>query len=69
MLKNLTQFKVLINDFECTFNFESNCPIEVAKESILQALKWIGKVEDQAKEQAQLQKEQAEQPPTEDIAS
>lgn len=62
MQKNFTQFKSVINEFESYFHFDVNCPIEVAKASLLECLKWIGKIEDtvkQAQEQAnQVQKDE-----------
>ena len=49
MLKNITQFKVLIGDQECLFHFDQQCSIGVAKEALFACLKWLGQVEDQAK--------------------
>jgi hypothetical protein len=49
MLKNITQFKSVINGIETLFHFEQNTPIATAKEAILECLKWLGQVEDQAK--------------------
>ena len=49
MLKNLTQFKSVINGIETFFHFDQACPIEVAKQAILECLKWVGQVEDNIK--------------------
>lgn len=70
MQKNFTQFKSVINDFESYFHFDVNCPIEVAKASLLECLKWIGRIEDAAKlaqeQSCEDQKdEQKEEPPEE----
>ncbi len=32
MIKNVTQFKAIINEVECIFSFDANCPTNVAKE-------------------------------------
>ncbi len=58
MLKQVTQFKAVIQGIESIFHFDSNCPIAVAKEALLQCLKWLGQVEDQAKSQAEAQVEE-----------
>lgn len=58
MLKQVTQFKAVIQNIESIFHFDSNCPIAIAKESLLECLKWIGQVEDAAKQQAAIEEEQ-----------
>jgi hypothetical protein len=58
MLKQITQFKVIVNDIESAFHFESSCPVTVAKEAVFACLKWLGQIEDAAKES----KENSEQP-------
>ena len=50
MIKNITQFKCVINELECVFSFEANCPTTVAKEGLLECLKWIGNIEDASRE-------------------
>lgn len=49
MLKNLAQFKSVIQGMENTFHFEQGCPISIAKESLFECLKWLGQIEDQAR--------------------
>lgn len=49
MQKQVTQFKSIINDVESIFHFDSNCPTALAKEALLECLKWIGSIEDAAK--------------------
>ncbi len=61
MLRNLTQFKSVINGIENCFQFDINCPVEVAKASLFECLKWIGQIEDQAKAQEQAKKDAEEQ--------
>jgi len=46
MLRNITQFKSVVDTFESTFNFDVNTPIPVAKQQIFDCLKWIGSVEE-----------------------
>lgn len=50
MNKQITQFKTIIQEIECLFHFDSTCPTHIAKEALLECLKWIGKIEDKAKE-------------------
>jgi hypothetical protein len=57
MQKQITQFKAIVKDIECTFHFDQNCPIAVAKEALLQCLKWVGQIEDAVKAQSQAQEE------------
>ena len=49
MLKNITQFKSIIQGIESNFHFDQDCPVAVAKEALFECLKWLGKIEDQAK--------------------
>jgi hypothetical protein len=51
MIKQTTQFKAVFEGIENNFYFDANCPIPLAKESLLQALKWVGQIEDQLKAQ------------------
>ena len=67
MLKNVTQFKSVINGIENTFHFDMSCPINIAKESILECLKWLGQVEDNAKAQAEAQQEKPAEPEVADV--
>ena len=66
MLKQITQFKSVINEIENVFQFDANCPLNIAKESLLECLKWIGKVEDEAKAQAEAKKAEEEAKKTEE---
>lgn len=61
MLKNITQFKSVINEIENTFHFDANCPIDIAKQSMFDCLKWLGQIEDQIKAAQEAQKAQVEQ--------
>ena len=60
MIKNLTLFKSVVQGIENYFHFDANCPINVAKESVLECLKWLGQVEDAIK--AQEEKKASENP-------
>lgn len=67
MIKQVTQFKSVVEGVENIFHFDANCPTNIAKESLLQCLKWIGQIEDQVKAQQEAQKEnQSEQKEVED---
>ncbi len=55
MLKQVTQFKSVVQGVESIFHFDCNCPIAIAKEALLECLKWIGQVEDAAKAQSEAQ--------------
>jgi hypothetical protein len=55
MLKNITQFRSVINGIETFFHFDQNCPLDVAKSALFECLKWIGQVEDNAKAQLEAQ--------------
>lgn len=61
MLKQITQFKSVINEIETVFHFDANCPVNTAKEALLECLKWLGKIEDDAKAQADANKVQEEE--------
>jgi hypothetical protein len=56
MIKNVTQFKSVIQGIESTFHFDQNCPIEVAKGALFECLKWLGQIEDHVKAQQDAQK-------------
>jgi hypothetical protein len=56
VIKNIVQFKTEVQGFECTFNFDQQCPIPAAKEAVFEALKWIGQTEDQIKNMQEQQK-------------
>lgn len=62
----ITQFKSIIQDIETTFHFPTGCSTEIAKAALLDCLKWIGQIEDQAKAQEEARKssESQENPPT-----
>jgi hypothetical protein len=55
MQKQLTQFKSVIQGIENHFHFDSACPVNIAKEALLECLKWIGQIEDAAKSSAEMQ--------------
>lgn len=58
MNKVISQFRTTIQGIESSFHFEAACPTAVAKEALLECLKWIGQIEDAAKAaQAQAEKE------------
>ncbi len=56
MIKNVTQFKIVINEVECIFSFDANCPINTAKDALFACLKWVGQIEDAAKAQEEAKK-------------
>jgi hypothetical protein len=60
MPKPMIMFKSVVNGVENFFHFDQSCSTEVAKMALLDALKWIGQIEDSAKA-AQAQKD-AENP-------
>lgn len=45
----MTMFKSVINGIESFFHFDSTCTTEIAKLALLDAIKWIGQIEDNAK--------------------
>lgn len=45
----MTMFKSVINGIESFFHFDNTCTTEIAKLALLDALKWIGQIEDNAK--------------------
>jgi len=65
MLKNLTQFKSVIQGVESLFHFDANCPVSVAKEAVFECLKWLGQIEDQIKalEEAKRKEEENKEEP------
>lgn len=69
MQKQLTQFKSVINDIETVFHFEQTCPLSVAKEAVLECLKWLGQIEDAAKAAAVAQAEATAESKPQDAAS
>ncbi len=60
MLKNVTQFKSVIQGIENIFHFDQSCPITIAKEAVLECLKWLGQAEDQAKAAQEVEKAKEE---------
>ncbi len=57
MQKSVTMFKSVIQGVENYFHFDSACSTEIAKMAVLDCLKWIGQLEDQAKAQEQAKQE------------
>jgi hypothetical protein len=55
MQKQLTLFKSVINGIENYFHFDANCPVDIAKDALLECLKWIGQIEDAAKAAQEMQ--------------
>jgi hypothetical protein len=51
MLKNLTQLEHVIENKVCRFVCDHDTPIHFVKESLFQFQKYIGQLEDQAKQQ------------------
>ena len=49
MQKQITMFKSVIQGMESFFHFDSACSTAIAKEALLECLKWVGQVEDAAK--------------------
>ncbi len=70
MIKNVTQFKVVINEVESVFHFDANCPTNIAKDALFACLKWIGQIEDAAKPKEEVKSEEPEvvQNPEEEVA-
>jgi hypothetical protein len=60
MPKPMIMFKSVVNGVENFFHFDQACSTEVAKMALLDALKWIGQIEDSAK--AEQAKKDAENP-------
>lgn len=60
MLKNLSQLEVTINDRYIRLICDVDCPIEHVKEALFQFSKWIGQLEDTAKQKQQEQAESQE---------
>jgi hypothetical protein len=57
MQKQLTLFKSVINGVENYFHFDATCPTNIAKEALIECLKWIGQIEDAAKAAQDVAKE------------
>jgi hypothetical protein len=49
MPKAMMMFKSVVNGVENFFHFDQSCSTEMAKLALLDALKWIGQIEDAAK--------------------
>lgn len=49
MHKQITMFKSVIQGMESFFHFDSACSTVIAKEALLECLKWVGQIEDAAK--------------------
>lgn len=67
MLKNTIQFKSEDQSFENVFYFETNIPSNLATKALLECLKWIGNIEDEAKAKALA--EQKPEQPAEDVTN
>jgi hypothetical protein len=68
MVKNITQFKSVVDTFESTFNFDVNTPIGVAKQQIFDCLNWVGKIEESLAEKVKetlVKDEQTQEEPNE----
>ncbi len=61
MPKPMMMFKSVVNGVESFFHFDQACSTEIAKLALLDALKWIGQIEDAAK--AAAKPEEAAEPP------
>lgn len=66
MLKNLSQLEHIIENKICRFICDNDTPIHFVKEALFQFQKYIGHLEDQAKQQQEAQK-QAEPPEEKEI--
>jgi hypothetical protein len=53
MLKNLSQLEHSIENRVCRFICDNDTPINIVKESLFQFQKYIGQIEDMAKQQQQ----------------
>jgi hypothetical protein len=62
MPKPMMMFKSVINEVENCFYFDQACSTEVAKLALLDAIKWLGQIEDAAKAVA-AKPEEAQAPP------
>ena len=65
MQKQMTLFKSVIGEFENYFYFESGTSTEIAKAALLDCLKWVGQIEDQAKAQQEALKNESVVEPVE----
>lgn len=61
MLKNLSQLEHIVENKICRFICDNDTPIHFVKEALFQFQKYIGQIEDQAKQQQEAQKQA--QPP------
>jgi hypothetical protein len=52
MVSQMTRFKVVVNEKENSFFFESTSSTAEAKEACFECLKWLGNIEDEAKKLA-----------------
>lgn len=57
MLKNISRLEHVIGDKVYHFICDQDSPLHEVKESVLEFLKFVGRVEDNAKEQAKAQAE------------
>lgn len=62
MLKNLIQLEHAIENKVCRFICDNDTPIHIAKECLFQFQRYIGQVEEMAKQQ-QTEQPKSEQPP------
>jgi hypothetical protein len=65
----MTRFKVIVNDLECNFYFDSAASTDIAKEAVFQCLKWLGDIEDAAKKAASASEQKPEEVPSPDVSS
>lgn len=55
MIKQLSQLMLKVGEWESHWNLLPNTPLEVCKEMLFQAQKFIGQIEDQVKAQQEAQ--------------
>ena len=58
----MIQFKSEDQTFENCFYFELNIPSQLATKALLECLKWIGNIEDEAKAKALAEQKSEEKP-------
>jgi len=58
MLKNLSQLEHIIENKVCRFICDNDTPIHIAKEALFQFQRYIGQIEDAAKQQQASQQAQ-----------
>ncbi len=61
MLKNLAQLEHIVENKVCRFICDNDTPVHFIKEALFQFQKYIGQIEDAAKQQ------QASQPPQQEV--